>query len=109
MSTGILISVVAEVFAIEGRGCVVVPGLPFSMLTTLTHPRGTPITLRRPDGSEIQTSIRDLEMVSRATVPFVAILFPLPIAKTDIPIGTELWYFPDASDTATLNADSAGT
>ena len=99
-SNGILLSAVADVFAIEGRGCVVVPGLPYPSPTIPVLRRGAPITLRRPDGSELQTTIRDLEMISRRPpVPFTPVLLPSPITKSDVPIGTELWYFPTANDT----------
>ncbi len=99
-SKGILLSTVADVFAIEGRGCVVVPGLPYPFSTIPVLRRGAPITVRRPDGSELQTTIRDLEMISRRPpVPFMPILLPSPITKSDVPIGAELWYFPTANDT----------
>ena len=111
MSTGIQISVVSEVFTIENRGCVVLPGLPCWPSTIPDLRRGTPITLRRPDGSEFQTSIGDVEMVSGCNEPpaFRGILIALPIAKSDIPLGTELWFFPTNIATKTGDANSAGT
>ncbi len=99
-SKGILLSTVADVFAIEGRGCVVVPGLPHPSSTIPVLRRGVAITLRRADGSEVRTSVRELEMISRLSpVPFTPILLPSPLTKSDVPIGTEIWYFPTADDT----------
>src|SRR5688500_16252886 len=99
-SNGILLCAVADVFAIEGRGCVVVPGLPDPSPTIPVLRRGAPITLRRPDGSELQTTIRDLEMISRRPpVPFTPFLLPSLISKSDVPIGTEIWYYPNENDT----------
>lgn len=102
MSTenGILLSSVTDVFFIEGRGCVIVPGAPYPTATIPVLRRGAPITLRRPDGSEIASRIRELEMINRRPpVPFIPILLQSPTSKSDIPIGTEVWYFPTAEDT----------
>ena len=51
-------------------------------------------------GTEIQTSIRELEMINRRPpVPFIPALLPSPLTKSDVPIGTEVWYYPTPEDT----------
>ena len=43
---------------------------------------------------------RELEMISRRPpVPFVPVLLPSPLTKGDVPIGTEVWYYPTPQDT----------
>jgi hypothetical protein len=97
---GILLSEVTDVFFIEGRGCVILPGAPYPSATIPVLRRGSPITLRRPDGSQIATHIQELEMINRRPpVPFVPIFLRTPISKSDIPVGTEVWYFPTEEDT----------
>jgi hypothetical protein len=99
-ANGILLFTVTDHFAIEGRGCVVLPGIPDPSPTTPVLRGGASITLRRPDGSEVESVIRELEMLRpRPPTPFTPILLPLPITKSDVPIGTEVWYFPTAVDT----------
>ena len=97
---GILLCIVSDVFLLEWRGCVVVPGAPFPSRTVPVLRRGSPIVLRRPDGVEIQSRLAELEMISRhARVPFTPIRLPAEITKEDVPIGTEIWYFPTPEDT----------
>ena len=97
---GILLSTVTDVFFLEGRGCVILPGAPYPSATIPVLRRGAPITLRRPDGSEIASRIRELELINRRPVlPFVPILLPSPISESDIPIGTEVWYFATGEET----------
>jgi hypothetical protein len=99
-SNRILLSTVADVFLIEGRGCVIVPGVPYPSATVPVLRRGAPIVLRRPDGTEIQSSIRELEMINRRPpVPFIPVLLPWPVTKGDVPIGTEVWYHPTPDET----------
>jgi len=96
----ILLSTVTDVFFIEGHGCVVVPGVPdpSAMIPVLRH--GAPITLRIPDGSEIESQICDFEMVNRGRlIPFPPFSLQPPLSKANVPIGTEIWYFPTPKDT----------
>ncbi len=83
---------VADRFQIEGRGCVLVPGLP-------TEPgspnvvRGARIRLRTPEGKETDTLIKELELISYRKRPekiCIPILLPSDITKDDVPIGTEV-------------------
>lgn len=92
---GIHLFTVADVFLIQDLGCVLVPGIPDPSPMIPVIKRGALITLRRPDGSEIKTIIKDLEMLNvRPRVPFTPISLPSSIKKADVPIGTEVWYFP---------------
>ncbi len=81
-------STIEGVFQIDGRGGVVVPGL---LLDADPHVCiGDPTILRRPDGTEIQTSVAGIEMVRTLDCNSMPVLLPKNIHKDDIPIGTEL-------------------
>jgi translation elongation factor EF-Tu-like GTPase len=58
---GTFISKVEDIFQISGRGCVVVPGIPKDGGFRLKV--GDPLLLRRPDGTELSTTLRGIEMV----------------------------------------------
>ena len=82
-------STIQDVFQIDGRGCVVVPGL---LLDANPHVCiGDPVTLRRPDGTEIKTSVAGIEMIRTLDRNAMPILLPKNIHKNDVPIGTELF------------------
>jgi hypothetical protein len=81
-------STIQDVFQINGRGCVVVPGLLLD-----ADPRvciGDPVILRRPDGTELQTTVAGIEMIRTLDSNAMPILLPKNIHKDDVPIGTEL-------------------
>ncbi len=81
-------SIIQDVFQIDGRGCVVVPGL---LLDADPHVCiGDPVTLRRPDGTEIQTTVAGIEMIRTLDRNAMPILLPKNIHKDDLPIGTAL-------------------
>lgn len=83
---------VADRFQIEGRGCVLVPGLPTEPTSPIV-PRGTRIRLRRPDGQETDTFIEAIELISYRKQPekiCIPILLPKDITKEDVPVGTEV-------------------
>lgn len=96
----IFLSTITDAFEINGRGCVVVPGLPSPTAEIPVLRRGVPIVLRRPDGSKYKTTVRDIELIStrRRTIG-VPILLPLPVSKADVPLGTEIWYQLTGSET----------
>ena len=102
-----LLSTVEDVFEIEGRGCVITPGLGSSTPSPLPIRRSDPISLHRPDGSIIETHVHAIEFLHgsqhRSCFP---ILLPPNITKADVPIGTEVWYLPtsDAADSNNRNA-----
>jgi hypothetical protein len=84
------ISKVEDVFEISGRGCVVVPGVPFAFSDAVLK-IGDRITLKRPNGSEIETILRGFEMGSRHSSRCVPILLGKELNKRMVPVGTELW------------------
>ena len=86
--------IIEDVFLISGRGLVVLPGIP---LTGNWHVKaGTPIELRKPNGSTRESKIRGIEMI-RGTRQILPILLGAGLTKDDVPIGTEIWI--DAPDT----------
>jgi hypothetical protein len=88
---------VADVFTIEGRGCVLIPGLPTEPGSPNVK-RGARIRLRTPAGGVIDTSVRAIEMISYLKRPekiCMPILLPDGIAKDDVPVGTEVLLLED--------------
>jgi hypothetical protein len=83
---------VEEVFEIEGRGCALTPGISETTPPGIKIQKRDPIQLRRPDGSVVRTHIHAVEFLDgpnkRSCVP---VLLPPEFAKSDIPIGTEIW------------------
>ena len=87
-----LLSTVEDVFEIEGRGCVIAPGLGESTPSHVHLRNRDPIALRRPDGSTIETHIHALEFLDGPNGrSCVSILLPPAITKAEVPIGTEVW------------------
>lgn len=71
---------------IEDRGCVVVPGIPTNASFNVSA--GDAIRLKRPDGSEITTTIAGIALGGNIhSIP----LLLQAITKDDVPIGTELF------------------
>ena len=81
-------STIQDVFQIDGRGCVVVPGVALDADPHVSI--GDPAILRRPDGTEIQTSVAGIEMIHTPDRNAIPILLPKNVHKDDVPIGTEL-------------------
>jgi hypothetical protein len=52
---------------------------------------GSPILLKRPDGSEVQTSIAGMELPT-PNPGGVFVPFFKELGKGDVPVGTEVWY-----------------
>jgi hypothetical protein len=89
----ILLFPVEDVFTIAGRGCVIVPGFNSDRHPS-SHPRlGNPLRLVRPDGSEIDSRMRGMEMLNpgAATTP---LLLSSDIIATEVPIGTHVYWLP---------------
>ena len=83
---------VADVFLIEGRGCVLVPGLGTDPGSPVVK-SGTRIRLETPTGRVIDTSIKAIEMISYRKRPekiCIPILLPDEILKDDVPVGTKV-------------------
>jgi hypothetical protein len=92
---------ITDRFAIEGRGVVVVPGIPWNQPTTV-H-KGDSLILRTPLGEIIRTRLQDIEMINYrpGAKRLEATPFSLPkeLHKFDIPIGTEVYLDTTAPDT----------
>lgn len=81
-----LICIVEDVFQITSIGCVIAPGVPRDF--DLRVRTGDGILLRRPDGSQITTTVRSIPMGGRA--PGIPLNLHT-VHKDDVPIGTEVW------------------
>ena len=83
---------VTDVFEIEGRGCILIPGLPAPSDAMPVIRKSDAILLRRPDGHEQSTYIREFESIRRDKFyPEIPILLPRDLTKSDVPVGTEVW------------------
>ena len=80
---------VDDVFQITGRGCVITPGVPKSGDFRLKI--GDPLLLKRPDGSEVRTTLGGIEMGGSPAYPGIPILLGSELTKDQVPIGTEVW------------------
>lgn len=85
--------VVADTFAIEGRGLVLVPGFPFDVGVIRV---GDQVRLRRPDGTAIDAKIAGLELINMGAGHRVmaAPISLRGISKSDVPIGTAVSLLP---------------
>ena len=73
---------------IRGRGLVPVPGI--IPVGEERFRAGDPLLLKRPDGSELRTTISSLEILDPNPTNQVVVLLK-ELAKEDVPIGTEVW------------------
>jgi len=90
-----LLFTVEDVFAIHGRGCVLVPAIP-SGLDFKIKPTDQ-IQLRTPDGRVLDSRIESVEFLYGKNADGdrhcrMAIMLPKDIAKEDVPKGTEVWF-----------------
>ena len=86
---------VEDRFSIEGRGVILVPGIPRDPTLPIVRD-GARIQLRKPDMTVIDTYIRSIEMIRhRPEVPpnkrTIPILLPKDFHKFDVPIGTKVF------------------
>jgi len=92
---------ISDRFSIEGRGVVLVPGIPHSAGTPVVY-RGAPLILRTPLGEVIHTNLQDIELIrympGAKRLEATPILLPKAIHKFDIPIGTEVYLASDATE-----------
>jgi hypothetical protein len=80
--------IVSGTFLIRGRGLVLLPGI-MSVGQERFH-AGEPLLLRRPDGTELLTTITSLEiMIPNPRHEVVVVLKEL--TRDDVPIGTVVW------------------
>jgi hypothetical protein len=93
----ILLFTVEEVFYIKGLGAVLYPGISHSGPNARV---GQPITLLRPDGQEVKTTIKGFPMINRkGHYNSAAIVLPKNIKADEIPVGSQVW-LTDADETA---------
>jgi hypothetical protein len=94
METPVYLFTIADRFDIEGRGVVVVPGIPWTTGTPTVR-KGDHLLLRTPLGEIIRTKIQEIEMIHHQPYSkrLEATPFSLPkdIHVFDIPIGTEVY------------------
>ena len=94
---------IADRFSIDGRGVVVVPGIPHAAGTPVVH-RGDPLILRTPLGEIIHTNLQDIELIrympGAKRLEATPISLPKAIHKFDIPIGTEVYLAAEAANKA---------
>ena len=92
MAKRIRLSKVEDTFVIEGRGLIIIPGIPYPSDSIRKIRVGEGIVLIRPDGSELNTTISSIEMIHRKPPVAHAPFAPSgSLTKEDVPIGTEVW------------------
>ncbi len=85
-----LVCIVAGVFQLSGRDSVVVaPGIPRAGGWSLKI--GDLITLRRPDGSEVETLLGGIELLSPPNDNSIPFMLGPGLGKEAVPLGTEIW------------------
>ena len=92
---------VADRFQIDGRGCVLVPGLSCEPGAPIVA-RGARIRLRTPSGREFDTFIESIEHIRYAKMPekiTAPICLPRELTKNDVPVGTEVLLLEGSHDT----------
>ena len=83
-------SIIEALFQIEGRGCVVVPGIPRESNTCVKI--GDHVYILNEHGDCIDTVIRGIEMIrAQPRLEGFPILLPKTITKDDIAIGSQLY------------------
>jgi hypothetical protein len=91
----VLLFVVEDSLQIKGRGCILVPGIPPDPGLPAIHV-GDSIRLLKPSGDIVDTTIHGVEMINYRGKPperiMVPISLPRPIAASDVPAGTRVFY-----------------
>lgn len=80
---------VDDTFLLGGRGLVLVPGIRGEDRRRVRI--DDPISLRRPDGSYLETRIGGLEHLDPPPPSGITPILLKGIAKSEVPIGTEIW------------------
>ncbi len=86
---------IEDVFDIRGRGCVLVPGVPYAL--GLDVKSGEPLLIRTPDGKQVRTNIADFEMINCGR-PMAHAPFSLPrsVEKSSLPVGSTVYLLDSA-------------
>ncbi|GAA5120941.1 hypothetical protein JIN84_00035 [Luteolibacter yonseiensis] len=110
MSEHIYLFTITDRFHIEGRGPVVVPGIPWTYEGPVVR-QGDALILRTPLGGIIRTSLEAIEMVNYKPggrrIEASAVLLAKGLHKFDIPIGTEV-YLDSAASSQGAGGGSSG-
>lgn len=99
-----LLSCVEAVFQIAERGCVICPGIPRSSESRVKI--GDPLWLERPDGSQVATVVRGIEMGGPINSSGIPILLGSELTKQEVPVGTSLIVEFTPTETFTLHGRS---
>lgn len=84
------LSVVEDTFELSGHGSlIVVPGIPRD--TPWVVKVGERLTIKRPDGSELSTSVGGIEMTSPPSPKGWALMLGPNVSKAMAPVGSEVW------------------
>lgn len=79
-----------DIFMITGRGCVLVPGVPFAFPAVIRA--GTRIVIVSPAGERLDTVIAGCEMIHRGTPSSHApICLPLNVPKEMLALGSRVY------------------
>jgi hypothetical protein len=80
---------IEDVFDIGGRGCVLVPGVPYAFGRDVKT--GAQL-IETPQGAQVRTNIAAFEMIHRGR-PMVHAPFSLPcaVAKASLPVGSKVY------------------
>ena len=84
-----LLFVVDDHFDIRERGLILAPGI--EPIGDERFTVGSPLLLKRPDGSSIETTIGGLEMLLTPKPTTQVPILLKGLGKSDVPIGTEVW------------------
>jgi hypothetical protein len=84
----ILLTTVENSFEVQGRGCYITPR---QWESDLRIRKMDKIQLKTPDGNTLSTCVNSIELGTAISGTFMAIGLPHPIAKQDVPEGTEIW------------------
>ena len=89
-----LIEEVEDIFNISGRGCVIVPGIPYFFEPKIGS--GVKIEFHNPSGSIVTTTIQALEMINRGK-PMKHAPFSVDksIKKSEIELGAKIYLVTD--------------
>jgi hypothetical protein len=81
---------VEHVFDIRGRGCVIVPGIPYDFKPEIGI--NSILEFQNPSGTKIRTTIQAFEMINRGKpVDYAPFSLPRNIRKTDIELRAKIY------------------
>jgi hypothetical protein len=81
---------VEDVFDISGRGCIIVPGIPYSFDPPIGI--GAKLEIRNPSGHVVLATLKGIEMINRGRkMQHSPFLVNRAVKKGDIEIGAEIY------------------